>query len=293
MPLQKNLNELIRGKIRYDEPLREHTTFKIGGPAQIWAEPQDLEDLRRLIIFSKEANLKTFILGAGSNVLFKDTPYDGIVISLCEPYFKKAHMANGYAEVGAGVYLGSLINWAKESGLGGLEPLAGIPATLGGALVMNAGGLGDIVEEVTVLDGEGNEMRLAKNEINFGYRNSSLDNFIVLAAKLKLVKRGRDEIERLRAHYLEKKRESQDLSSPSAGCVFKNPKDGLSAGNLIESCGLKGLRVGGAEVSGIHANFIINKGSATCKDVLALINCITYEVERKCGIALELEVRVV
>ena len=145
MPLQKNINDIIKGEVRLEEPLSGHTTFKIGGPAAAWAHPQDREDLRRLILFSKEVNSKTFILGAGSNVLFKDAPYEGIVITLCEPYFKKMELVNGCACIGAGAHLAGLINWTRGLGLTGLEPLAGIPATLGGALIMNAGDIGNLV----------------------------------------------------------------------------------------------------------------------------------------------------
>lgn len=293
MPLQRNLDELIKGDIRYNEPLSFHTTFKIGGPCEAWAEPYDTDDLRRLLSFSKETVSKLFVLGAGSNVLFKDSSYDGIVVTLSKPFFKNTEFSDGYVLVGAGVHLAALIGSAKDEGWGGIEALAGIPASVGGALIMNAGNIGDFVEDVYALDYDGNEVHLVRSQINFNYRNSSLENLIVIAAKLKLAKRTRREIEQDIIYHIDKKRSSQDLISPSAGCIFKNPKDGPPAWRLVDLCGLKGLRVGGAEVSGIHANFIINRGDATCKDVLALINCIRYEVERRCGVQLELELKIV
>lgn len=294
----------LTGKIKFNHPLSAQTTFRIGGPARIFFQPKDTEDLRQLLINAKKNNLPVFIIGAGSNLLVDDKGVRGIVVWLSAPAFKNISCCRGSLKAGAGLLLSKLIKSALDYGLGGCEFLAGIPGTVGGALVMNAGiretgrgrrpstrSISDIVSQVTVMDYNGNVKVLKKENIRFDYRSSNLYNHIILDAGFQLRKKNKKEIKDSLKKYLESRRQQQDYSYPNAGCVFKNPQ-GRFSGRLIDICGLKGKCFGDACISHRHANFIINKGRAKAKDVLRLIAFVRRKVKSKFGIRLEPEIKI-
>lgn len=289
----------FKGKIKFNEPLYKRTTFKIGGLAKFWAEPKDIDDLRSLLDFSKKKSLPLFFIGKGSNLLVKDEGYRGMVICLNSPYFRRIDLQDNAIFVCSGVALNNLINFTETKTLSGCEFLSGIPGTVGGALVTNTGvrkpkacNIGDLVEEVTIMDYNGRVKTLDKKQITFGYRSSNLSKYIILGARLKLKKGDRQNMLKNIKGFMEYRRKTQELSRPSAGCVFKNPPN-RSAGKLIELCGLKGTRVGDACVSSKHANFIVNLRSAQAKDVLKLIDLVQMKVKEKFGINLEPEIKIV
>ncbi len=294
----------LKGSVKEQEPLKKHTSFRIGGPARFFVEPKDRDDLRALIVSLREQGIPFSIIGGGSNLLVSDKGVDRVVVSLRSPAFSKVLFKDQIIEAGAGRWLGQIVMAAKKRGLSGLEFLSGIPGTLGGALVMNAGvsrkarcgaraatNIGDLVENVTVMSYNGNLKVLAKEAITFGYRKSSLSKYIVLSARLALRKEGPEKISRVMRQYIDRRRQSQDLAIPSAGCVFKNPP-GYSAGQLIDSCGLKGKRRGDAYVSQKHANFLLNGANAKASDILALMALIKSEVKKKYKILLQPEIKV-
>ena len=285
----------LRGKVKLNYSLRNRTTFKIGGPAKFFFEPEDLKDLKLLLSLSNKHKIPFFVLGAGSNILVNDKGINGIVIRLNSPYFKKIIFKNNYIEAGSGAMLHQVMYLATRHSLSGAEFLAGIPGTLGGALVMNAGipgeNIGDLVEKIMVMDYKGNIKTLNKKDIKFGYRSSNLSKYIILKARLKLIKEAKKKIKHNINRYLDYRHAAQDVSLPSAGCIFKNPK-AESAGRLIDLCGLKGRRMGGACVSVKHANFILNLKCAKAGDVLKLMNLIRKRVKNKFNINLETEIKI-
>ncbi len=294
----------LRGKVKLREPLKAHTTFKIGGPARFFIEPNDPHDLKLLLSSVKRHNLPFFVIGRGSNLLINDKGIDGVVLRLNAPYFNRFSHKDNHLELGSGVSLGNVVLFAKERGLSGAEFLAGIPGTVGGALAMNAGiteksgnrqsgvrSIGDLVKEVTVMDYDGNVKTLNKKDIKFGYRKSSLSKYIILGANIKLAKENKEIIAGRIKRYINYRKYAQDLSRPSAGCIFRNPQ-GRSAGRLIDLCGLKGKRIGGAGVSLKHANFILNIGEGNARDVLKLIGFIRKKVNDKFHIHLTPEIKI-
>jgi UDP-N-acetylmuramate dehydrogenase len=290
-----NLFSSLRGRVRTDIPLSKYTTFKVGGRAKFFIEPFDTQDLRRLLDISRKNNLKVFVIGQGSNLLVNDEGINGVVVKLTSPYFKRVKILNNFIYAGAGLKLNQLLNLCIKRYFSGLEFLAGIPGSLGGALVMNAGTkdtfIGERVKEVEVMDYEGNIKKLNSQDITFDYRCSNLDRFIILGALLKLEKGSRKDILNRIEYFKNYRKLTQELSYPNAGCIFKNPK-GFSAAHLIDSCGLKGKSIGDAQVSLRHANFIINRGKAKATDILRLIDYIQKAVKRRFNINLELEIRV-
>lgn len=287
--------ENLRCKILLRHPLKRQTTFKIGGPAQFFVEPQSLDDLRQLLICAKRYRIPLSLIGSGSNILAADFPLRRIVVHLGTG-FKKISFAGSSMRCESGLPLNQVIARAAAHGLGGLEFLAGIPGTLGGALVMNAGAWGrsiaDRVISVTVMDKAGRVMSLAKRDIDFGYRKSGLGKFIILGTVLSLRPKPAGQINKKVKTYLEKRFQSQENFYPNAGCVFKNPASNISAGSLIDLCGLKGVRRGDAEISRKHANFIINKGNARADDVLKLMRLVKRKVKDKFNIYLEPEIKI-
>lgn len=308
--MKEEIQQLCGGAL-FDEPLSRHTSIRIGGPADALVFPETVEDLLTIVRFARKNALPLFVLGAGSNLLVRDKGIRGVVISL-ERGFGRIEIekegegsATLYAESGVGVP--RLVDFAAEEGLTGLEPLAGIPGHLGGALVMNAGisegEVSDHLVNVTFLNREGRLTTWAKEEIRFGYRESHFPRgAVILSARFQLARlsselvRGR--LQKYRAHRVE----TQPLNVPNMGSVFKNPnpprtgKAGrapLTAGQLIEETGLKDIRVGGARISPKHGNFIVNEGGAKAKEVLALIGLVRDKVKEKFGVNLEMEVRVV
>ena len=291
----KNWWKRLNGKVKAREPLKKHTTFKIGGPARLFIEPRDIADLKVLINALKRYRIPLLVIGAGSNILVSDSGINAVVVRLASPYFRRCSFKKELLEVGAGCKLSRTIADACNRGLSGIEFLSGIPGTIGGALAMNAGAWGssisDKVLDVRVMDYNGRIKDLGREEIEFLYRNSSLRKYIILSCRLQLQEDKCSAIKTRIEKYLKERKERQDLSAASAGCVFKNPP-GAQAGRLIDSCGLKGKRVGGAEVSLKHANFILNKDHATAADVLSLINLIRKTAQQKCNITLEPEIEI-
>lgn len=297
MSWRKNLKIFkgIKGKIKFQEPLKGRTTFKVGGPAKFFVEPKDLNDLKLLLNLIKRHKIPFFLIGRGSNILINDNGLNAIVIRLNASYFKRVSFENNLLNISSGVLLNNLVLSAKEHGLSGAEFLSGIPGTLGGALAMNAGvkgkNISDLVKDVTVMDYNGNTKVLDKKNIVFRYRQSSLSGYVILSARIGLAKMDKKQISSKINRYLKARKLSQDLSRPSAGCVFKNP-NGRSAGRLIDLCGLKGAKVGGACVSGRHANFIVNLGNANSKDILRLMGLVKKRVRNRFSVNLEPEIKI-
>ena len=235
------------------------------------------------------------MLGAGSNILVSDKGVNAVLVRMVAPHFRNLSVKDNCFIAGAGCLLNRLILEATDKGYSGLEFLTGIPGSVGGALAMNAGAwgreIGDFLDTAIVMDRNGKIRELRKKDISFKYRDSSLARYFILKASFRLTKGSKKDISGCIRGYLLKRKGSQDLSVPSAGCVFKNPP-GSSAGKLIEHCGLKGRKIGGASVSLKHANFIINDGNASAKDVLKLIKIVRAEVKNKFNLILQREIKV-
>jgi len=281
--------------IRLLEPLAGHTSFGLGGPADIYAECNSLPELKAVLAQCRKDKFTFFIIGGGTNLLVKDGGYKGACIKLAGD-FAGIELSGGLLSCGAGALLSKALSFAAESGLSGLEKLAGIPGTVGGAVCGNAGTrqgeIRDAVDSVSVLDGDFEEKVIPVSAVKFGYRNSDLPDSgkIITGVKLKLVPGKPEEIKAVSAAIIAERNKTQPKGK-SAGSVFKNP-EGKSAGRIIDECGLKGLKSGGAEVSTLHANYIINSGTAA-SDVLELIKTIKRVVLEKTGIALQEEIKIV
>lgn len=281
--------------LRRDEPLAPYTWLKVGGPAQFFLTPRSGDELQRVVVACHQAGLPLRVLGGGSNILVKDDGVGGAVVRLSDPAFSQVAATGTRLRAGAGALLSQAIAESIRSGLAGMEVLAGIPGTVGGAVRGNAGGrqgdLSELVECVDLLTSEGIARSLPRDELQFEYRDSNLKSAIVLAAVFQLTPDDGDRAtQRLRQIWITKKA-SQPLSSQSAGCIFKNPR-GEHAGALIDRAGLKGTRIGGAEVSDRHANFIVTHEGATSDDVLRLIDLIRSKVSEQFSVSLETEIDV-
>ena len=283
--------------VRREEPLATRTTLRVGGAARILAEPASEADLASVLQRTHAAGVPIIMLGRGSNLLVPDSGVDAVVISLGHPAWQRfVPEADGRVRVGAGLRLKNLCGLASKAGLVGFEFLEGIPGNVGGALRMNAGAMGgwmfDVVEEVRVMARDGAVRTYRKAEMKVDYRHcAELEAAIALEAVLRpaRVAPGEDETIRRQIDAYRDKRHQSQPREPSAGCMFKNPP-GDSAGRLIDAAGLKGERVGGAEVSTVHANFIINRGGATSADVIALVRRVRERVQGASGVTLEPEV---
>jgi UDP-N-acetylmuramate dehydrogenase len=291
------LEEIVRGisgAVRFDEPLSRHTSLRIGGPADVLAEPESLADLRELVIRTHEAEVPLLVLG-GTNLLVRDGGIRGVVIKLSGLQSLRV-VGESALDAEGGAPMPKAARFAARQGLTGLEFGLGIPGTVGGAVVMNAGvaeeTISGLLSSVQVLTPDGTIRDLGRSEIDFGYRWSRLPRGIVVSARLSLRKGRKEQIQKTMQRFLDYRRETQPLQSPSAGSVFKNP-EGTFAAKLIESVGLKGRREGDAEVSRQHANFIVNRGRATARDVMRLIGTIGRKVEAEAGVTLELELKIV
>ena len=281
--------------LRRDEPLAPYTWLKLGGPAQFFLIPRDADELARVLKSCHAQQIPVHVLGSGSNLLVRDEGISGAVIRLESPRFSDITVTEQRVRAGAGALLSHVITETVGRSLAGLENLAGIPGTIGGAVLGNAGGrygdIGQFVQSVTVLNYQGEKQVRQLEELSFAYRQSNVDDAVVLDVELELRPDDPDEIaKRLRKIWVLKK-SSQPLGSQSAGCIFKNPR-GLSAGSLIEQAGLKGTRLGGAEISDRHANFVITHDGCTSSDVLRLIDLIRSKVTEQFGVHLELEIRI-
>ncbi|NOS82471.1 MAG: UDP-N-acetylmuramate dehydrogenase [Nitrospira sp.] len=284
----------LRGSVSFQAPLREYTSFKIGGPADVVVEPVDIEDVCLVVRQARAHKIPLFVLG-GTNLLVRDGGIRGIVVNLARLRGIKEEPGSVlYAEGGVG--MPTLIGYAIRHSLAGLEWAAGIPGTVAGCVVMNAGTklgeMKDSIKAICMVNMKGQVVELEAAQIRFEYRRALLPRGIVVGVWLQLKQGVRSEIERVVKDYLRYRRDTQPLAMPSAGCVFKNPPND-SAGRLIEEANLKGVRVGGAEVSMKHANFMVNRGRASAADVTALIRKVRSAIRRRAGVHLELELKIV
>lgn len=282
--------------IRYDEPMAGYTTWRIGGPADIHVKPASEEDLKAILQFCADCRVPWFIMGRGSNLLVRDGGIRGVVILLAQSKFSEIRVEGQRVVCGAGARLKEIVRDARRNGLGGLEFLEGIPGSLGGALRMNAGAMGlslfQVIESMRVMDKAGQISEVSAGSVAVEYRHCPLlEDHIALSAVLRAVPAERAEIDARLSEYSQRRWTTQP-AAPSAGCVFKNPSQ-TSAGRLIDECGLKGLRVGGAVVSDKHANFIVNDGQASAQDVLDLVAIVRNRVKVARGIELKTEIKIV
>ncbi|MAR35604.1 uncharacterized protein METZ01_LOCUS16384 [marine metagenome] len=289
------LNEKVKGTFLRNEPMAKHTSYGIGGPAQAYITPADENDLKQILIFAKDKGINTFFAGSGSNLLVADEGFEGIVITLGKS-FTKLGIDGNKMEAQVGVMLGKIVKETIKRNLTGMESMIGVPGTLGGALIMNAGAFGgeisnclDIIK-VMLINGETKIYQ--KDDIVFSYRNSTFPkDEILLSATFTLNEKPANEIQYDRAKASKGRKDTQPLRFRSAGSVFKNPKPDLAAGYLIDQAGLKGSRIGDAEISTKHANFFINHGKAKAKDIVDLILLAKKTVLEKFDVNLELEIR--
>lgn len=291
----ENLGRIIpQENIILNEPMSRHTTFRVGGEAACLIKVPDSKRLARLILFLEQTGHDFFLLGNGSNLLVSDSGYDGIILKL-EEEFEKVQVDGLKIIAGAAASLSQVAKRAMEEGLAGMEFASGIPGTLGGAIVMNAGAydgeMKQIVKEVNVMDQAGNILTLNNETMEFGYRSSVIRNrpFIVLSAVLALEEGSREEIMEKMKDLAEKRREKQPLQYASAGSTFKRP-EGYFAGKLIMEAGLRGFSIGGAKVSDKHCGFIVNTGNATAQDIYEVIQEVQEKVKEQFGVWLEPEV---
>ena len=284
----------VRGSVSFQAPLRAYTSFKIGGPADVLVEPADIEDVCLVVQQARARKIPCLVLG-GTNLLIRDGGIRGIVMSLAR--LRRIMEEPGsvlYAEGGVG--MPTLIGYAIRHSLAGLEWAAGIPGTVAGCVVMNAGTklgeMKDSVKAVRMVNMKGQVVDVEAAQVKFEYRKALLPRGIVVGVWVQLRQGARSEIERVVKDYLRYRRDTQPLAMASAGCVFKNPPSD-SAGRLIEAAGLKGARVGDAEVSMKHANFVVNRGQARAADVTALIGKVRSAIRRLTGVRLDLELKIV
>lgn len=281
---------------RADVPLSMYTWYRLGGPARWFATPRSSAELQRVIVRLRDAGVAWRVLGRGANVLVRDAGFDGAVIHLSGEGFSEIRYDGVQVHAGAGADFPKLVKAACNRGLAGLEVLAGIPGLLGGIIRMNAGGkhgdISQVVREVRVVDADGALVAKSPDQVQFAYRRTQLEGCVVVGASLELREQSAAGlVERYREVWNEKYATQPPVSERSAGCIFKNPA-GQSAGWLLDQCGLKGLRAGGARISEKHANFIVAELQATAADVLELIGIAKERVYREFGVELQLEVEV-
>ncbi len=292
----KNIFRGIMGiRVLTQEPLKKHTSFRIGGRARYFLYVENQKALMEVMKVIKKHRMKYLVIGQGTNILFRDSGFNGVIIKLQGDFKRITHCKNLFVS-GAGVTIDDFLNTAASLNYGGAEYLAGIPGTIGGAVKSNAGAFGhsisELVANVTIFEAGKRMISVQGDKINFGYRHSDIsDRAIILAVTLRMKKKPRNLIKREMRKFLELRWKKQP-SGFSAGSFFKNPLP-LSAGKLIEECGLKGTRVGGAVISKKHANFIINRGRAKAMDVIRLMKIVKQKVKAAKGIELEPEVRIV
>ena len=282
-------------QIKLEEPMKNHTTFRIGGPAEIFVTPGSIGEVRDIIAVCRKQAVPYYVMGNGSNLLVSDRGYEGVIIQIFKE-MNEIRIEGDTVAAQAGALLSAIANRALEEGLAGFEFASGIPGTLGGACIMNAGAYGgemkDVVREVTLLTPEGEIRDVPGEQMEFGYRTSmaARTGAVILAARIRL-RRGDQEAIRARMEELREKRVSkQPLEYPSAGSTFKRP-EGYFAGKLIQDAGLRGFTVGKAQVSEKHCGFVVNKGQATAADVTELMRRVSDKVEEQFGVRLEPEVK--
>ena len=291
----KVTNMIDETRIYKEEPMKKHTTFRVGGKADYFIVPKTIEEVKNVVALCKETDMPYYILGNGSNLLVSDKGYRGVIIQIYKE-MNEICIEGDQIKVQAGALLSKIGSAALEASLTGFEFASGIPGTIGGAVVMNAGAYGgemkDVLEEVTALTPEGEAIVLRKEELELGYRTSIIakKDYIVLEAKLKLEKGEKDAIKGRMDELKLQRTTKQPLEYPSAGSTFKRP-EGYFAGKLIQDAGLRGFQVGGAQVSEKHCGFVINKDHATAADVWELMCQVRAIVKEKFGVELEPEVK--
>lgn len=289
--LQETFPEITQA----DQSLAPLTWLKVGGLAQFIVQPRGADELLEVVRYCHENELSIRLLGGGSNLLVRDEGVSGVVLRLTHESFAQVSVSGTTVTAGSGALLSNVISESVKAGLAGLDPLVGIPGTIGGALRGNAGGrngdIGQCVSRVTVITASGEKCVRAEDELSFAYRSSSINELVILEGEFQLKEGDPDEITRRMRKLWIMRRASQPLASQSAGCIFKNPR-GLSAGALIEQSGLKGTRIGGAEICDRHANFVVTQEGATSDDVLRLIDLTQSKVAEQFGVDLELELQV-
>ena len=288
-------NVIAKDSILLDEPMSRHTTFRVGGPADFFVTPKAKEEVRDVIRICKEAGMPYYIIGNGSNLLVSDAGYRGVIVQIYKE-MNEVKVEGDLVKAQAGALLSGIAAKALGAELSGFEFASGIPGTIGGACVMNAGAYGgemkDVLESVTVLTGEGKIIELGRNELELGYRTSVIakKGYIVLGAVLKLERGHGEKIKTYMDELKEKRVTKQPLEYPSAGSTFKRP-EGYFAGKLIEDAGLRGFQVGGAQVSEKHCGFVINRDHATAADIMELMRQVQIRVKENSGVDLEPEVK--
>ena len=293
---KKGAKGLIEGRVLFDAPMKQFTSMKVGGPADSLFFPKGEDDLKNLVRTARRKNIPFFILGKGTNLVVKDKGVRGWVISLTQG-MKKFRLQGDVVEAEAGLPLQRLVQWTVQKGLTGLEPFFGIPGTVGGGLAMNAGAWGaelkDVLLSISLMKEDGEVVERPRQTLKFSYRGLSLPpSWIILKGRFQLKKGKKEEILKRVKSYSERRKKTQPLDYPSAGSIFRNPKEG-PAGRWIEDLGLKGFRMGQAMISDKHANFIINLGKATAEEVIDLMEMVERKIYEEKGISLEREVKVV
>jgi UDP-N-acetylmuramate dehydrogenase len=296
-PQIRELSKISPGA-RLGEPMSEYTHFRIGGPADVLITPASISELRNLVLFAKSEDLPLTVIGDGANLLVSDAGIRGLTLRL-RGTMDGVKIRDKYIDAGCGASLTKLVRRAVNNGLAGLEFATGIPGTLGGAVAMNAGthlgDIGSVIETITVMDRDGVIKKAEAKNASFGYRFCGLaaGGGIILGASISLKKGDGSILKAKMAELLARRKNTQPVNLPCAGCIFKNPSPETPAGELIDSLSLKGASVGGAKVSEVHANFIVNVGRASASDVLELIGLIKSRAKAEAGIDLELEVKVI
>ena len=296
--LLKNV-QIPKGNIKYNEPMNKHTTFKIGGPAECFIKINNIEELKEILKIAKENNIQITIIGNGSHILVLD---NGIKEKTLNIKLEGIHIQEKGSKIeikiGAGEKIRKIAQICLEEQITGMEELAGIPGTIGGAVKMNAGAhnkeIKDIVKNVKCIDYNGNERNIKKEQLEFGYRTSIFKNnkYIITEITIELQKGKQEEIKQKMEKYISYRKEKQPIEYPSAGSAFKRGDNFITA-QLIEQAGLKGFSIGDAEISNKHSGFIINKGNATAKDVIQLIEHIKKTVYEKFNKNIELEIEII
>ncbi len=296
--IRQNQLKIDKEKIKYNEPMNLHTSFKVGGPAECYIKIENYEELVEILRFAKRNNINITIIGNGSNILVKDSGIKGIVLQInIKKYELKKEDKKITLSVGAGNKLSEIAQKLVNEEITGFEELSGIPGTIGGAIKMNAGAHGkeikDILQNATVCDLDGDTKKLENKDLKFSYRSSVLNQqkYIVLEAEFNLDKGTKEEIKQKMEEYKKYRTEKQPLEYPSAGSTFKRGENYITA-KLIDEAGLKGYSIGGAQVSEKHAGFIINKGNATATDILQLIEYVEKTIYDKFKEKIKLEIEI-
>jgi len=299
----KDLSRFWKGKILWDKPMSQYSSFKVGGPAEAIISVTNIEDIKRLILWLKENDINWWIVGRGSNILVSDHGLSGVTIVLDGEFNGIERLANQpvqrkkrtFIRAGGGCLLSKAVNYCTANSLSGLEFAVGIPGSIGGAVVMNAGAwgseIGNLLDSATLMDSHGEVITEQGKNLGLIYRGWGMENIVLLFAILQLSIGKKDTIKAACRRYQEIRKKNQPITESSAGSFFKNPPE-LSAGSLIDQAGLKGHSIGGAKISEKHANFIINTGNASATDILNLMRLVQDTVYKQFGIKLEPEVHI-